>query len=69
MSGEGALPYPRDFTVRTGDHSGAELIQGRADERADLLAYLARRGQNALTMAARIPETEPEFALYHDRAR
>lgn len=42
----GALPYPRDFTVRTGDQSGAELVQGRVDERADVLAYLEQRVAN-----------------------
>lgn len=51
------------------DLSGAELVQGRIDERDDLVAYLTRRLTNAATMAGRVADSDPDFALYRDRQR
>jgi hypothetical protein len=58
MSGEGVLPAPTQVA--------SDFEAGRAAERADTLAYLARRSANATLMARQKPALD-EYAA--DRRR
>lgn len=61
----------RDFDV-VGDLAEkiAEAFEkGRSDERADVLASLRRRQQNAEAIASRTPENDETYQLAKDRAR